>query len=218
MKLLESIDWQNLYESVCRTNLTLPGFYFLDFGTQVTSREFRSCMSDLWKRLNQQHQLKRPTQQLSLTTLDRFDQQNSTKPHRDSGPTESLLVLGYEPSKVASEITLYDYSRCARDMKQSPSKWLEDHNPMFGDLGQLSDYAIRLDQFSSDRYQLLIINNSVGDLQGHPLQWQGLLHSATIASPNPKKKRVINSAQLAPIHSEATPAVSEEQRIDFLSA
>ena len=61
----------------------------------------------------------------------RFDQQVTTRLHRDGGPDECFLMLGYEPSAIVAEIGIADYSKCAHDMGLSASEFLDHYNPMF---------------------------------------------------------------------------------------
>src|SRR5438105_4922610 len=92
----------------------------------------------------------RARRDLVFLSAARFDQQVTTKPHRDGGPEECFLMLGYEPSQVRAEILISDFSRCAQDMGMTPGQWLEAHNPMFrpgADL--LRPYTTRVACYSS---------------------------------------------------------------------
>ena len=46
----------------------------------------------------------------------------TTRPHRDGGPDECLLLLGYEPSSVPAELRMADYSRCAHGLGLTPGE------------------------------------------------------------------------------------------------
>lgn len=144
----------------------------------------------------------------------RFDQQETTRLHRDGGPDESLLLLGYEPSVVVSEIALADYSCCAFDHGLTPTEFLEKHNPMFRAGEQLLQaYTTKVACFSPDRYQLVVINNSVTALAPDQLAWQGVLHTATIPRPNGAARRVVNSMMLASV-APGTPEVVSQPELD----
>ena len=62
----------------------------------------------------------------------RFDQHAATRPHRDGGPDASVLLLGYEPTEVASRVYLMDYTRAARERGLTPLAYLDCCNPAFG--------------------------------------------------------------------------------------
>jgi len=44
----------------------------------------------------------------TFRSLARFDQQETTKFHLDGAPEQSMLVLGYEPSRVQSRLPTAD--------------------------------------------------------------------------------------------------------------
>ena len=55
----------------------------------------------------------------------------TTKPHRDGAPDESLLMLGYEPSAIASEVTLSDWPQTAPLKRGNHSRAVMDNLTMF---------------------------------------------------------------------------------------
>ncbi len=90
---------EEIYERVCRTDFTQPGFCVVNLGAETTSQGLRQLMVDVKKAMAALHQ-QRTGQTLIYLSAGRFDQQTSTRPHLDGGPDESLLMLGYESSEV----------------------------------------------------------------------------------------------------------------------
>ena len=130
-----------------------------------------------------------------IASLGRFDQQTTTKFHLDGAPDESLLVLGYEPTEVESEVRLADYSRAAHDLGLSPGEFLERHKPMYqGGEALLAPYVTVLADPPAGHSRILLINNSKSPFDG--TSPQGVLHRATIPSPDPARHRIINSMML----------------------
>ena len=81
------------YPKVFRTDFGQPGFALINLGSQFGSEQQRRLMVELkqeFDRLEQTHRNRR----LVYQSLGRFDQQVTTKPHRDGGPDESILMLG----------------------------------------------------------------------------------------------------------------------------
>ncbi len=206
-----------MYERSCRTDFSQPGFCLLDVGSEVGSVGLRRLMVDLKLELAAIHEAKLG-RTLVFVSAARFDQQTTTRPHLDGGPEESLIMLGYEPSGVRSELEISDYSRCARDLGLTPEEFLERHNPMFR-AGQelLAPYTIRIPCFSPVNYQIVLINNSSAPYSAHGAAWQGTLHTATIVDPNERERRVINSTMLAPADRGAADQISPAELHDFLT-
>lgn len=85
---------RRLYPLVFRTDFSQPGFALLDLGPDFGSETPRRLVVELkqqFDRLESQHRGRR----LAYQSMGRFDQQVTTKPHRDGGPNESILMLGY---------------------------------------------------------------------------------------------------------------------------
>lgn len=148
----------------------------------------------------------------SLLWASRFDQQNSTKLHVDSGPDENFLMLGYEPSMVASELEIADYSKCALDLGITPTEFLSRHNPMFeAGYELLRDYLIPVPCFSATDYQIVCINNSTASFCSDGSAWQGTLHKATVPAPDESQRRIINSIMVTSVPAASSlPGVSSE--------
>ena len=79
---------KRLFDLVWRTSLDKPGFTIVRFTAPVDSHELRRAMFSLVDSFPLQFRPER---------LGRFDQQVSSKFHRDGAPPASLLLLGYEP-------------------------------------------------------------------------------------------------------------------------
>jgi hypothetical protein len=206
-----------IYARVCRTDFQAPGFCLLDLGSEPTSESFRRIMIRLAAELRKIEQERRG-RDLHLLSAARFDQQVTTKPHRDGGPDECFLMLGYEPSKVQAEVELSDYSRCAFDMGLTPQQFLERHNPMFTAGARiLRDYTTGVSCFNNRHYQILFINNSAAPYSEEASAWQGVLHTATIVNPDESVRRVVNSLMAASVLPGAIEPVSEAEREAFMT-
>ncbi|MCA9072489.1 MAG: hypothetical protein KDA84_26375 [Planctomycetaceae bacterium] len=205
-----------LFQQTCRSDFSSPGFSLLPLGCGGTSRELRELMLRILDELSRICQAERGAELVALS-MSRFNQQTSTKPHRDGGPTESLLLLGYEPTSIVSHLAMADYSQCAHDLGLTPAEFLEHHNPMFPQGGELlADYTTDLTEFDPRQFQILLINNSVATFQGEAPRWQGVLHQATIPHPDETAERVVNSIQLTPAGSETSTPVTVMERERFV--
>ncbi len=96
---------------------------------------------------------------LRPVSLNRFDQQLTTKPHRDGGPQESVLILGYEPTSVASTLSLVDDVRYAMERGEQPLAFQARFNPLANN--GLHGHTTRLSEFRPEHYQILLINRSM---------------------------------------------------------
>ncbi|ADG69821.1 hypothetical protein Plim_4010 [Planctopirus limnophila DSM 3776] len=206
---------ETVYRKVCRIDHGEPGFCVIHLGSDIESQALRGFQVILKNQLARIHR-ERVAKDFVCWSAGRFDQQESTKLHRDGGPNESLLVLGYEPSEVRSQLAMADFSKCAVDLGITPAEVLERFNPMFmpGE-EKLSPYTTALTSFDPARPQIVVINNSVAALGSGSLQ--GVLHTATIPSPLPHHRRVINSMMLASVPLGTAPQVSEEALRDFVT-
>jgi hypothetical protein len=201
---------QNIYDRVCRTDFNFPGYYVFNLG-KVPSEDLRARMIELKEELEKIH-FKKTNKVLSYKSAARFDQQVTTKLHRDNGPEESFLILGYEPSEVESELFIADYSFCAHKLGLTPQQFLEKHNPMFGtgeELLKSFTQKIALDNTAS---YMVIINNSLAAFNDK--SWLGVLHMASILKPDENHRRVINSI-LIESSTQLDDLVSEHELDDF---
>ena len=188
---------ERIYDSVCRTELGPPGYCLIDSGIDLDSFQFRRQMVGLKTALADVH-LQRSGNTLIYQSALRFDQQTSTRPHFDGGPDQSLLMLGYEPTAIASELTVFDWARCAADQNLTPAEFIRHHNPMFGsNIEFIRPYAEPIDRFDHDRYQIVCINNSSCDpIDGS--RWRGMLHTASVPQSDETRRRIINSTMIIP--------------------
>jgi hypothetical protein len=194
----------DVFRRVWRAALDQPGFALVRFAREVSSRELRRAMVELVDAFPLSFVPER---------FGRFDQQVSSKFHRDGAPSASLLVLGYEPTAVRSRFWIADSSAAASAAGMSLKDYLAAHNPMFpSGEAKLAPFITELDLphgaavkpgFACDRSRettgesfLVVVNNCLLPLDGaNPL---GVLHKAVIPSPDPAGRRVINSIGFTP--------------------
>src|SRR4051812_35383937 len=99
---------EKVFGLVWRFDFTAPGFCLLDVGAGVDSHTLRAWMVALKTSLSEIGVHRGGTPYL-FRSLGRFDQQATTKFHLDGAPVQSMLILGYEPSRVVSRLFLADY-------------------------------------------------------------------------------------------------------------
>ena len=146
-------------------------------------------------------------------SMARFDQQETTKFHLDGGPEQSMLMLGYEPSKVRSRLFLADYTRAAFDLGITPQQFLQDFNPMYRRGEELlARYVTELPQPADGHARILLVNNSsppFAEARTHPL---GVMHKAEIIAPDEAERRIVNSTMLVTEGEE----IAVEKRVEFV--
>ena len=205
---------ESFYHRVFRTDFSEPGFALINLGPACGSESQRRLMIGLkneFDRLERRHR----GHELVYQSLTRFDQQVTTRPHRDGGPDESILMLGYEPSRIESHMELSDYSMCAYDLGLTPAEFLDQFNPMFPDgQNRLSGYTTLVETFDNTSFQILIINNSLKQIGDGII---GLLHTARIINPNREFSRIINSTMIASVVQGNGEDVSVDQQSDFVT-
>lgn len=180
-----------------RHDFTAPGFCLLELGDQIDSYAMRGLMLRLKRRLSEIC-FQRSGKKFVYRSLGRFDQQETTKFHLDGAPDESLLVLGYEPSKIRSRLLLADYSRCAFDLGVSPLQFPEEHNPMFIEGEQLLDgYITELPPSPDGGSRIVFINNSRLPFTEPRTNSLGVMHKAEIMNPTESERRIVNSMMLS---------------------
>ncbi len=203
-----------IYSRVCRTDFTEPGFCVVNLGSSLSSVEFRQLMVDITRQMAIVHQ-RQTGKTLIYISAGRFDQQTTTRPHLDGGPEESLLMLGYEPTRVQSEVEISDYTQCAQHLGISPTEFMAQHNPMFhAGFELLRPYSYRLNEFDVAAYQIVVINNSSAPIDGK--SWLGVLHTATILTPDESQRRVINSTMIAPALPGTPDVVPAKELEEFI--
>lgn len=207
---------ETVYQLVCRTDFEFPGYALIDFGTACDSPTLRLRMIQLKDGLSRIHR-NRGGDDIIAVWLGRFNQQITTKFHLDGGPQASLLMLGYEPTAVVSQVRLADYSKCAAGHELSPLDYLNQHNPMLP-AGErfLQPYIAEITRANSQHFHLLLINNSCQSQTDIPPGWQGVLHQAIMLMPNPGERRVVNSMLLT-VGNSTLDALTPSARHDYLT-
>jgi hypothetical protein len=184
---------------VFRTDLTQPGFSHLDLGESGTPDEFREVLTRLAAELGEAYR-RAFGRSLSFDSQGRFDQQVSTEAHRDGGPDESVLLLGYEPTTVASSLFLLDYTRAALDRGLTPQGFLERFNPlMSAGKSALAEYTTEVAAFVFGHYQIVAINNGALPWELRQRGMLGVLHKALVPRPDPLARRFISSLLGSPV-------------------
>lgn len=203
-----------VYDLVWRVDFTAPGFAVLDTGPGPDSHTLRSWMVDLKRRLSEIG-VSRDRGRFTYKSMARFDQQETTKLHLDGAPEQSMLMLGYEPSRVHSRLFLGDFTRAAFDLGITPQQFLQDFNPMYKkgeDL--LGRYVTELPQPHDSHSRILLVNNSslpFTEARTNPL---GVMHKAIIVTPNDAERRIVNSTMLAVGEADE---ISVEKQEEFVA-
>jgi hypothetical protein len=204
---------ERVFALVWRFDFTAPGFCVLDAGPGVDSHVLRSWMVNLKERLSAVA-VGRGGEPFAFRSLARFDQQEDTKFHLDGAPDRSMLLLGYEASKVQSRLFLGDYVRAAFALGISPQQFLQDYNPMYRRGEQrLAPHVTELPQPADGHARIVLVNNSslpLAEARTNPL---GVMHKAQILNPTEAERRIVNSALLAVGDSEE---VAPEQVREFI--
>ena len=206
-----------LYRRTCRVDFDPPGACVLELGPDLGSVAFRRLMSELKRERPRLHE-EASGETLIYLSAGRFDQQETTRPHLDGGPEQCLLMLGYEPSAIDSELEVFDYSRCAFDRGLSPKEFLAAHNPMFASGAEvLRPYAMPVPCFSRSEYRIVCINNSSAARSDEEPAWQGVLHTVTIPAPCASERRVVDSTLIAPAPRGTPDAIDDDAVEDFVT-
>src|SRR5262245_31508037 len=212
---LDRRDVGRVADDVFRTVLDRPGFAHLDLGPDEPVGGFRRWLVGLARALGDEYR-RRFGRGLELTSLGWFDQQASTEAHRDGGPDESVLVLGYEPTSVASRLWLSDHPPAARHRALTPAVCLERFNPLtVAGPTALGGYETELTAVAAGHYQVAVVNNGNRAPGGDSRGMLGVLHRALIPTPDPAARRVVNSMMLAPadpLPDEAVASFLSERR------
>lgn len=183
---------RHLVARVWRTVLDQPGFAVLAPTQPTSSQELRRFLFSLADAFGEI--VGTP---FVAERLGRFDQQVTTKFHRDGAPEASLLILGYEPSTVRSRLFVADACRAAADAGVGVNAFLAANNPMFpAGEAKLRPYVHEL-LVPPETGAVVILNNSLFP-DGSPAPLLGLLHKGEIVNPDPSAGRVINSVGLTP--------------------
>lgn len=191
-----------VFRRVWRTSLNQPGFALVRFSRPVDSRELRRAMVDLVRAFPAPSSGEPPAGSPSPPPafvperFGRFDQQVSSKFHRDGAPPASLLVLGYEPTAVGSRFWVADVSAAAVRAGLSLEAYLKANNPMLpAGEAALAPFVTELSLPHGESFLIVANNSQLPHGNGNPL---GVLHKAVIESPDPNGTRVINSIGFTP--------------------
>lgn len=204
----------SIYEGVFRTS-TLPlGYCFLDFGAIIDSRTLRQTMVDIKEGLSSLCKA-RLKQQLNYQSLGRFDHQHTSQFHRDTAPSHSFLMLGYEPTEVYSKVYVADYSRYLEDKHMPMLEYFE------GDLDQntanhsedLEPYVTEIKPFYKKHFRLLILNNS----KAFDVKTYGVFHRGKIPHKHEIQHRIINYMMLNLCELGTDENYRPEDVMDFLN-
>jgi hypothetical protein len=188
---------EGVFDLVWRFDFTAPGFCLLDAGPDVDSHTLRAWMVDLKQRLSEVG-IRRGGKPFVFRPMARFDQQETTKFHLDGAPDQSMLMLGYEPSRVRSRLFLADYTRAAFDLGITPQQFLSAFNPMYRKGEELlSRYLTELPQPDESHARILLINNSAWPFTEARTNPLGVMHKAEIINPTASERRIVNSTMLA---------------------
>lgn len=201
---------ETVFDLVWRFDFTTPGFCLIDCGPAIDSHTFRSWMVELKEHLSEVG-VRRGNKPFLFRSIGRFDQQETTKFHVDGAPEQSMLLLGYEPSKVRSRLFLADYTRAAFDLKITPKQFLQDFNPMYRRGEELlGRYVIELPPPADGHTRILLINNSSLPFTEDRTNPLGVMHKAEIVNPTQAERRLVNSMMLGTEGEEISKAHQEE--------
>ncbi len=143
-KGINSDTVERVYASVFRRTYAEDGFIVLSFEEELDSRRLREHMVELKKGLSEKCK-EAFQEELDYYWLTRFDQQKTTKYHRDNAPKDSYLMLGYEPTTVESKLLFVDYHQLIIEHNIPVDKYYELYNPMFKEgVQQLAPYSQEL--------------------------------------------------------------------------
>jgi hypothetical protein len=184
-----------LYALVWRTSLHQPGFALVRFAGPASSGDLRRTMlaiADAFGDVSADEGKPRFVPE----RLGRFDQQVSSRFHRDGAPPASLLLLGYEPTTVRSHVFIGDAHRAAVNVGLNIHEYLSRFNPMFQEGNALlRRHGTELDVPHAEAH-ILVINNSLLPFEPGGSDPLGVLHKAVIQQADPSASRVINSMGL----------------------
>ena len=189
------------FKSVFRTTIEAPGFVHLVFNKEeFTPFQFRALMIALKKEISK-HIVSTSQQKLSNHWLVRFDQQVDTPFHVDNAAAHSILMLGYEPSEVESELQLADYHAYAQKTFEKPTNYFHKFTPIFkDDEEKLIPFITKIKINTKEQYSIVIMNNSSPTLEATTL---GVFHKAIMLTKDAKKSRIVNSMVLNIVPEES---------------
>lgn len=204
-----------LFRRVWRNTLQEPGWAVLVPAEPVDSFALRHSMVRVLDALSAEAvRTGRPP--FVVERLGRFDQQVSTRFHRDGGPAGSLLLLGYEPSRVASRFFVADAARAAEAAGIGVNAFLAANNPL-RPAGEAALAGVITEvSWPADRGAIVVVNNSLFP-DDEPGRILGVLHKGLIELPDPTATRVINSLGAMPADEPGRTPLPASEVEAFLS-
>ncbi len=185
-----------LFRRVWRTTTTEPGWAVLVPDVPVDSFALRREMVRVLSEMSAEAE-RAGLPPFAVERLGRFDQQVSTRFHRDGAAPGSLLLLGYEPSRIVSRLFVADAARAAEVAGVGVNAFLKANHPLRpASEAALAGVTTELN-WPADRGAIVVVNNSLFP-DGEPGRPLGLLHKGLIDHPDPKAARVINSLGAMP--------------------
>jgi hypothetical protein len=206
-----------VYPRAFRTDLNAPGFALISFQPPLDSVGLRRAMVHLKEELAAFFH-RATARHLVFRSMTRFDQQVTTKFHLDGGPDESLLMLGYEPSTVVSQLALADYTMASYKLGIDPGRFVVEHNPMFTAGARLLEpFTTPLTVFEPSQTHILIVNNSCRPVDSAGGNLLGVMHQATIPQPDASRRRIVNSTMLRAAADRADEDISVAAQADYVT-
>ena len=203
---------ERIYSSVFRKDYEEYGFIVISFDMEMNSKLLRKYMFEIKKVLSEKCR-EEFDERLDFYWLGRFNQQNTTKYHRDNAPKDSYLMLGYEPTEIDSKLSFGDYNQLITKNKIPIDKYYELHNPIFKDGEELlKPFISQVKNFDNRTYKIVLMNNS--DLSSK--KTYGILHKAEIIEKDLDQPRVINSMMLYMKPMNEPNYKTKEEEIEFL--
>ena len=132
---------------------------------------------------------------LIYQSIGRFNQQHSSRFHRDSAEEHTFLMLGYEPTIVPSKVYVADYTKYVESQDISLEAFFggsNDVNTIDND-ELLEPYMTELVPFPKNHYRLLLLNNS----KSFQEKTFGVFHRGEILKKIASEDRIINYIMLA---------------------
>jgi hypothetical protein len=206
---------RRIFDLVWRYDFTSPGFCMLDMATDVSSLNLRARMVQLKERLSE-IMVRSGGSPFVFRLMARFDQQETTKFHLDGGPDQSMLILGYEPSRIRSRLFLADFTHAAFDLGITPQELLRNFNPIYRQGEEkLASHTTEMPQPADSHARILLINNSSLPFSESRTNSLGVMHKAEIVNPMQSERRLVNSTMLV---LDAADACGHEQEREFLTS
>ncbi len=211
--LTSTTELDIIYKSVFRHSTEQAGFYYQDFGTNMNSISFRQKMVELKDGLSKICTI--PMQkQLNYQGIGRFNQQHSSRFHRDSAPEHTFLILGYEPTKVQSKVFIADYTKYIENHDQSLASFFggtEDVNTIEND-HLIESYVTELTPFPKNHYRLVVLNNS----KSFKEKTFGVFHRGKILKKIENENRILNYMMLKLCDEHQEEDYDQEAIINFI--